>query len=111
MFPTIPRNRDLDMRVFIELPVVMETIDFDLDKYHNENNNIICDSMNGYKYFAIDGLTVVFFRPIPDNVNYHIVVAELSQQQLNDIHILYDDLLRLNPIFTFRFNDFRTHEQ
>ena len=103
--PSTPRNRNSDMRVFIEIPAVMETIDFDLDRYHNSNNNIIYESTNGYRYFAIDGLTVTFFRPIADNINYHIVVGMLSQEQLNDMNILYDDLLRLNPIFTFRFNN------
>lgn len=90
-------------KIIVELPVVYETFDYDLDRYHSEKNNTIIDSNNGYKYFAIDGLTVVFFRPAKKDVNYHIVVCELSQAQLNDMHLLYDDLLKLNPIFTFKY--------
>lgn len=98
------------MKVIIELPIISEVIDYDIDKYHDENNNIIYESTNGYKYFAIDGLTVTFFRPIIDNVNYHIVIAELDQNQLNDMGILYDDLLKLNPIFTFNLQNYKPLE-
>lgn len=89
--------------VIVKVPIVYETIDHDLDKYHDNENNVIFDAPNGYKYFAIDGLTISFFRPIENDVNYHVVICELSQQQLNYMNVLYEDLLKLNPIFTFDF--------
>lgn len=92
---------DKSFEVIVKVPIVYEVFDHDLDKYHNANNNTIFDSFNGYKYFAIDGLTITFFRPIERNVEYHIVICELSQEQLNKSHVLYEDLLKLNPIFTF----------
>ena len=93
------------IRVIVECPILYETVDHDLDKYHSENNNTIYESVNGYKYFAIDGLTVTFFRPTYNNLQYHIVIGELNQNQLNDLGVLYDDLLKLKPIFTFIYKN------
>lgn len=89
--------------IIVEVKPCFETIDYDLDKYHSPGNNIILDSNNGYKYFQIDGLTITFFRHLENSINYHIVLCEIDQSELNDRGILYDNLLSLNPMFTFRF--------
>ena len=89
------------MKTTIEVPIVYETFDEDLDKYHNETNTKIYDAPNGYKYYELDGLTLTFFRPSPVGLKYHIVICELDQNELNSRGILYDDVLKLNPTFTF----------
>lgn len=92
------------MNVIIEVPIVQETIDYNLDNYHSASNNTIHDSNNGYKYFEIDGLTITFFRPVKtsNDILYHIVICELNQNELNELGVLYDDLLKLKPVFTFK---------
>lgn len=88
-------------KIIVELDVVDEYIDDNLDNYHDITNNTIYSAPNGYSYFAIDGLTVTFFRPITDSFKYHIVLGYLPQEELNKRNILYDDLLNMNPVFTF----------
>ena len=93
-----------NFKIIIELGVDYECIDDDLDNYHDVHNEdqTIYTAPNGYKYFAINGLTVTFYRPIVNSFNYHIVICEIEQEELERRNITYDELMSLNPIFTFK---------
>ena len=94
------------MAEVIKLSVLYDTITTNLDNYHEPNNNIVCQSPNGYSYFAISGLTVSFFKVVEDSnasmyddIYYHVVLCELDQNGINGLS--YDDIIKLNPVFTF----------
>ena len=94
-------------RLIFTLPVETELVDYKLDEYYAKDKPIhINESINGYDYFDIDGNTVIFFTFIPsDEILYHIVVCEINEKLLNMYNITYDELIKLNPIYTFNLKD------
>ena len=90
--------------IIVEVRPTSEYIDYDLDLYHSPSNNVIKLAPNGYHYYDIDGLTVTFFRQLSNSVEYHIVICELNQNELDRRGILYDTLISMQPIFTFAYD-------
>ena len=84
--------------------VVHDLFDYDLMKYVSPNlkDYTAFESINGYYYFDVDGLTITFFSPIEsDELIYHIVICELEYEVIADLGQTYDSLISQPHIFTF----------
>ena len=97
-----------EKRLIVKCKICDHFFDYDLVKYVSAyNKNLtVHESVNGYNYFDIDGLTVTFFSPMnSDELIYHIVICEIDDDVINTYNVSYLELMRQNPIFTFDFNE------
>ena len=96
----IRNKRNNSKKIVYNVNVVDELIRETLDGYYNPNKCMIYDSPNGYKYFEVDGKTITFFNLI-GCYEYHIVICELSEEEVENMGMAFDEFISMRPVFTF----------
>ena len=88
------------MQPSMKLNVVYEATVEKMDGYYDPNSSIVHTGKE-YDYYSLSGLTVTFFKQLPDG-KFHIVLCELNEDELlSKYGLKYDDLITKGYTFSF----------